>query len=151
MFLPFLSLPISNACKNPPELKHLDPAKGPEELKKHRELYTVLVLVEIADLKHMLDLNPIGTILTLTHCVDLVNTVREKLRCIARSAMEANNALKLQTLIRKTLGWESMHIQRIKSTTSTSTQLTGQEEDIYNNFVTAVREDMDVILEGLKS
>lgn len=145
MFLPFLSLPISNACKNPPE--YTDPTEGPIELQKHRELYTVLVLEELEDLKNMLDINPIGTI-------DLVDTVREKLRCIARSAMEANNALKLQTLIRKTLGWESMYIQRIqdlKSTTSTSTQLTGQYEGIYNNFVTAVRADMDVILEGLKS
>ena len=145
MFLPFLSLPISKACKNPP--KYTDPTEGPTELQTHRELYAVLVQEEIAYLKHMLDLNPIGTI-------DLVNTVREKLRCIARSAMEANNALKLQTLIRKTLGWESRYIQRIqdlKSTTLTSTQLTPADEGIYNNFVTAVRADMDVILEGLKS
>ena len=145
MFLPFLSLPISNECKNPPELKHIDPAKGPKELRKHRELYAVLVLVEIADLKNMLDLNPIGTI-------DLVNTVREKLRCIARSAMEANNALNLQTLIRNTLTWESMFIQELldlKSTTSTSTQLKGKNAGIYEQLVEAVRKDMDVILKGL--
>lgn len=148
MFLPFLSLPISKAvkrCKNP--LVVTDPTGGPKKLQKHRELYTVLVLQELEDLKNMLDLKPIGTI-------DLVDTVREKLRCIARSAMEANNALNLQTLIPHTLTWESRFIQRIlelKSTQLTSTKLTGQDEGIYNNFVTAVREDMDVILEGLKS